>query len=90
MPRASRTTRTIHALAAVMMAGLGGCTTSAGYFYGEYQSDPEIQTGRSYEGRVFTDASDGIGGETCRVVTARHQDRLGNITSREETVCDQF
>ena len=72
----------------IMGVALAGCTTAAGFSYGEYRSGPGYETERFYESRVYGDTSQGVGRETCRVVARRQVDPFGESIVREETVCD--
>ncbi len=75
---------------AVLGTALAGCTTSADVSYSEYRFGPGFATERVYENRVYGDAAQGLGAESCRVVVRRHVNPFGEVSSREETVCDEF
>jgi len=75
---------------AVLCGGLGGCTTTADFSYGEYQFGPGFATERVYESRIYGDAQRGIGREACRVTVQRQVDAFGEVSFREVTACDEF
>jgi hypothetical protein len=69
---------------------LGGCMTSADVSYSEYRFGPGFETGRVYENRVYGDTRRGLGSESCQVVARRQINAFGEVSVREETVCDEF
>ncbi len=74
----------------VVAAALGACTTSADFSYSENRAGPGFETERVYENRVYGDTGAGLGAESCRVVVRRQVNVFGEVSAREETVCDEF
>ena len=74
----------------VLGAALGGCMTSADVSYSRYRFGPGYETEQVYESRIYGDTEQGLGSESCRVVARRQVNPFGEISVREETVCDDF
>jgi hypothetical protein len=78
------------AVSATLGGGLGGCAATTDFTYSEYQLGQGFQNGRVYERRIYGDTNQGFGSEECRVVVRRQVDAFGEISTREETVCEEF
>ncbi len=74
----------------VLGAALGGCTTSADVSYSRYRFGPDYEIEQVYQSRIYGDTAQGLGSESCRVVARRQVNPFGEISVREETVCDDF
>ncbi len=74
----------------ILGAALGGCTTSADVSYSRYRFGPGYETEQIYESRIYGDTAQGLETESCRVVARRQVNPFGEISVREETVCDEF
>ena len=74
----------------ILGAALGGCTTSADVSYSQYRFGPGYETEQIHESRIYGDTAQGLESESCQVVARRQVNPFGEISVREETVCDEF